>query len=858
MPAEFSVPRLRRWAPLGFGVVVCVLVIGLSVLTFRSLQLALTTAPVELFMLQDPAVQTPQQAYAATSYQPITDPSKILGYGMGSVWFRLQLSPQAGYVLDIAAPFLDQVNFYQLDAHGNVIASVETGDSRPWQSRDVPSSHLVFTVDPQAQHWLLNVHNVGSTFVPVRYVDAEQLAEQVQERQLLQAFFFGILLIAALVTFAFSWVSGDVSLSWFALLVVAIMAVQAELQGFATQWLWPNEPALNHLIDFGIPLALLACSGFVMGYFRFAQGSLGRQLFVAMQGVALLALVMMSVFVLLDAYLLQSQLKQLNVWLMQGYMLTCMLTGVWQLVRQGARAWQFLIPMVVLFSSVTLAIAQVLDWWPEQGVTAVSLELGATLAAILMAFSLVLRQYVAKDRLARTHKVLLDRNLQISQLQQAELTRNKISPFYGLGSRIALVELLTTQLESRTSRYRLLLIEWQSYDRLEGVLGRQKTQQILQTYLGHLHHYCVRHATGLVSLGPEIHQTLYALSHDKIALLILESEFARVLNSLRRLLHQQYRIDGLAPNFRPRYASILIGPEQATHAEELIARASLALSYVQRDAGHISYQSSFTDDSRQRLQILSDLTKAIQTQQLELVYQPIQELNSRQVIAVEAFLRWQHPTLGAMAPATFLPLAEEGGLISMITAWVYKEARRMANELQQQGIQVALSINLSGQDLQNPRLIGQILQHELQYPLAHRLWLEVAESAVDTHLPTVQRSIKLLKQTQTHLLMDDFGAGQSMLSKLSHLPLKAIKLDMALLSMLSSQKESILAGAIEFGRKLGLQVICEGVETQAQLNFILLHNVDAAQGYLLARPMRAEQLQHWLAAQQSPSLTSLA
>lgn len=194
----------------------------------------------------------------------------------------------------------------------------------------------------------------------------------------------------------------------------------------------------------------------------------------------------------------------------------------------------------------------------------------------------------------------------------------------------------------------------------------------------------------------------------------------------------------------------------------------------------------------------------------------------------------------------------------MITAWVYKEARRMANELQQQGIQVALSINLSGQDLQNPRLIGQILQHELQYPLAHRLWLEVAESAVDTHLPTVQRSIKLLKQTQTHLLMDDFGAGQSMLSKLSHLPLKAIKLDMALLSMLSSQKESILAGAIEFGRKLGLQVICEGVETQAQLNFLLLHNVDAAQGYLLARPMRAEQLQHWLAAQQSPSLTSLA
>ncbi|HAT40986.1 MAG TPA: hypothetical protein DCS87_04565 [Rheinheimera sp.] len=851
MPTEFTSRNTRRWTLLGFSVLLLILAAGLIALTLRSLHLPVDTAPVQLAMLQDPAVQTPQQAQQARHFEPITAPNKVLGYGLGTIWLQVQLTPTPGYQLEIAAPFLDTVNFYQLDGQGQLISKIETGDSLPWQTRGLASSNFVFAIEPNATTWLLQVRNAGGTFVPIRYANAEQLTAQNHYRQLLQGFFLGILLFAALVTLVFGYVSRDFSLGWFALLVLAITAVQAELQGFPPQWLWPETPSLNHLIDFGVPMALLASSGFVLRYFRFAKGTAARRFYDALQGLAVLMLLLMATAIVLDSYALQSQLKQLNVWLMQGYVVACLLTGMLQIRVQRARAWRFLLPMLVLLTSVLLAAARVFGWLPENGLTAVSLELGTTLASMLMALSLVINEYMAKDTLARTQKALLDRNIQISQLQQAELARNKLAPFYGLGSRTALVELLATQLATGGSRYRLLLIEWQSYDRIEAVLGRQKTQQILETYISHLHQYCARQAQGLVSFGPQAHQTLYALSQDKIALLVLDSEFARLLNSLRRLLHQKYRIDGLAPDFRPRYASILIASDQGGDAEELIARASLTLTYVQRDAGHLSYQSSFTDDSRQRLQLLSDLTKAITAQQFALVYQPVQELNSQRCVALEAFLRWQHPTQGAISPALFIPLAEEGGLMNMITAWVYKEARRMANELQAQQITVPISINLSGQDLQNPRLIGQLLQHELQYPPDQRLWLEVAESAVDTQHTAVQRSINLLKKTNTSLVMDDFGAGQSMLTKLGSLPLRAIKLDMALLSMLDTQKESILAGAIELGRKLGLQVICEGVETQHQLNFLMLHNVDAAQGYLLARPMAGDQLSSWLRQQKT-------
>lgn len=822
---------------------------GLASATLQPQQQDALSAPIQVSYVHDAAVQTAQDAAHAAGYQPLPPHDAVLGYGLGTVWFKIALQVQPGYRLHLAAPFLDDVEFYQLDDNGQVQAHLATGDSLPWSALASSSDGFVFTPTPSGRIWLVKVRNVGGTFFPVRYSDASHHMQQQQRQQLIQGFFYGILLFAAVITLLFGMVSRDDSLGWFALLVLAITAVQAELQGFTQHWLWPAQPQWNHLIDLGLPLALWACCGFVVRYFQLARATLWQRMFQWLQGAALLVLLAMICTMLLDQYLWQSQLKQLCVLLMPLYAAVCLLTGLAQLPQQRPRALQFLLPMLVLFSSILTSAAHVLGLLADNRWTVVSLELGTTCAAVLMAISLVLNEYLAKDTLARTQKALLDRNVQLSQLQQAELQRSKISPFYGLGSRLALSELLDYQLRSGNQRYRLLLVEWQSYDRIDAALGRQKTQQILQTYLSHLQQYCARHAGGLVSLGPELHQTIYALNHDKIALLVQDSEFSKVLNAIRRLLHQKYRLDGLAPDFRPRYSSILLSTEFGADAEELMAKASLTLAYVQRDAGHLSYQTSFGHDSRQRLQLVTDLAKAISQAQFELVYQPIMELNSQRCIALEACVRWPHPTQGIISPALFIPLAEEAGLMTMITAWVYKEARRMANELQQQGFHVPVSVNLSGYDLQNPRLIGQLLQHELQYPAAQRLWLEVAESAVDTRSAAVQRCIGLLKKTNTQLIMDDFGAGESMLTKLGSLPLQAIKLDMALLSLLDSQKERILAGAIELARKLQLRVICEGVETQQQLTFLLLHNVDAAQGYFLAKPMAANRVAPWLAQQ---------
>lgn len=187
-------------------------------------------------------------------------------------------------------------------------------------------------------------------------------------------------------------------------------------------------------------------------------------------------------------------------------------------------------------------------------------------------------------------------------------------------------------------------------------------------------------------------------------------------------------------------------------------------------------------------------------------------------------------------------------MIGGITAWVYKEVRRAQNQLAEQGFPLPVSMNLSALDLQNPALLVEILRNESKYPPAQRVRFELAESAIAPDSPAVQRSLQLLQKSNTLLVMDDYGAGQSMLTKLGTLPIDALKVDMTLLTLLDSNREQLLAGVIRLGQALQMRVICEGVETERQLEFLTIHGADAVQGYLIARPMPLKDLVGWLAA----------
>lgn len=839
---------------------IAVVIIALNSLAVLSYQQDIPRKTLSIALLDDPAVQSPQQALqqAPEQWQPLLEKGQQLGYDRGTLWFRLQFEPDAAFALELAAPYLDDVQFFVLNANNELVYEVQTGDQFPFANRPLPSSSLLFPIQPewvgQPYQYLFRIQNSGAIVFPLHYLQTESQLNLLQQRNVLHGFFLGLMVFASLLAVLLALVTQQHSYALFSGLLLCIAAVQAEVNGFSFQWLWPGSPQLNHLVEWGLPLAVLCCSGFVRSFFQLQSPSRLRLVLLLIEIVAFLLLAATLVCQLLAKPVVLGYLKQGTVYLMQLCVLTSICTGLVMLRRQPRRAAVFLLPMSVLMTSIVLAALRVMGVLPESALTLIALELGTTLAAILMVSSLLVEIYLEKAAIARTQQLLLERNLQLSQLQQLEIQRSKISAFYGLGSRLVLTELLNNQLANPQLHYRLLLLELQSFDQIEAVLGQQKTAEILQAYINQLQNFCQRRAPAVVSLGPAPHETIFSLSPDKLALLVQEQDFVVVLTGLRKLMNQKFSLDGISPDFKPRYASVAVNHSYGEDAEALLAHGLLALTYVEKTASHRSYQPQLAAESRQRLTLISELAKATQNQQLNLLFQPVQDIATQQASSLEAFLRWQHPTLGAISPAIFIPLAEEAGLMNNLTAWVYSQARKSQNQLHGLGFALPVSINLSAQDLANSQLIQTMLQHEQKYPKTQRVKFELAESAMNLDTPASQRSLELIKKSGTVLVMDDFGAGQSFIGKLASLPISEIKIDMALLSMLGTQKEMLLAAAIKLGKSLDLIVICEGVEHQKQYDFLTLHNADAVQGYLIARPMPLDELVVYLRSQQPNSL----
>jgi|GEM_PF-2272726 len=843
-------------------VLIAAVIIALNSLAVLSYQQEIPRKAISISMLDDQVVQTPQQALqqADQQWQPLLDKGRQLGYDRGSLWFKLQFEPDSDYALELAAPYLDDVRFYVLNASGDLLYEVHTGDQQPFAKRPLASSSLLFPIQPawvnESYQYLFRLENSGAMVFPLHYIHTEQQLALLQQRNVLHGFFLGLMVFASLLAVLLALVTQQHSYALFSALLLCIAAVQAEINGFSFQWLWPANPELNHLVEWGLPLAVLCCCGFVRSFFALHSPSRLRLVLLLIEAVAVVLLAATLVCQVLLQPVILGYLKQSTVYLMQVCVLVSLVTGLVMLRQQPRRAVVFLLPMSVLLGSIVLAALRVMGIISESALTLIALELGTTLAAILMVSSLLVEIYLEKAAIARTQQLLLDRNLLLSQLQQQDIQRSKISAFYSLGSRLVLTELLNNQLNSPNLHYRLLLIELQSFDQIEAVLGQQKTAEILQAYISQLQAFCKQRSPAVVSLGPASHETLFSLSPDKLALLVLEQDFVVVLTGLRKLMNQKFSLDGISPDFKPRYASVAVNSTYGADAEALLANGLLALTYVEKTASHRSYQPQLAAESRQRLTLISELAKATQSQQLNLYFQPVQDIATQQPSSLEAFLRWQHPTLGAISPAVFIPLAEDAGLMNNLTAWVYSQARKSQNQLWAQGFALPVSINLSAQDLANSQLIHTMLQHEQKYPKAQRVKFELAESAMNLDTPASQRSLELIKKSGTVLVMDDFGAGQSFIGKLASLPISEIKIDMALLSMLGTQKEMLLAAAIKLGKSLNLKVICEGVEHQKQYDFLTLHNADAVQGYLVARPMALDDLMVYLTAQQQSAAHS--
>jgi diguanylate cyclase (GGDEF)-like protein len=292
----------------------------------------------------------------------------------------------------------------------------------------------------------------------------------------------------------------------------------------------------------------------------------------------------------------------------------------------------------------------------------------------------------------------------------------------------------------------------------------------------------------------------------------------------------------------------------------LLVRNADAAMYRAKEKGGARYEvfdQLMRARATKRLELQSDLHRALQRGELRLEYQPEVDLRSGAVVGVEALLRWDHPVRGMLPAGEFIALAEQTGLIGPIGTWVIEEACERLHSWEQElsGSTPTVAVNISPRELAEPDLL-----HSVRAALAssgaspERLCLEITERGAMEDAESVVRTLSALKRLGVQLAIDDFGVGQSSLGYLSRFPVDVLKIDRSLMEGLGPDADCkrLVASVVGLAGSLGLASVAEGVEREEQRQELVELDCDLGQGYHLARPMPPDELEPLLAAAQRP------
>ncbi len=291
-------------------------------------------------------------------------------------------------------------------------------------------------------------------------------------------------------------------------------------------------------------------------------------------------------------------------------------------------------------------------------------------------------------------------------------------------------------------------------------------------------------------------------------------------------------------------------PLDGDDVHTLLRRADVAMYAAKEEhASHQLYAAKLDRHSRRRLTVLSDFRRALETDELVVHYQPIIDIADSRPLGAEGLVRWEHPELGLLPPIEFIPVAEQSGLISLLTRHVLERAIVQCAHWRRDGKELTVSVNVSVRDLLDrdlPRHIEQMLTaHHLP---AEALQVEITESMIMSDPDRAIATVAALRELGLQVAVDDFGTGYTSLANLKRLPITELKIDRSFVSPLLRDESDliIVRSTINLGHDLGLNVIAEGVEDELTLKRLAQLGCDLAQGYHVSKPLPADKFTDWI------------
>ncbi len=472
-------------------------------------------------------------------------------------------------------------------------------------------------------------------------------------------------------------------------------------------------------------------------------------------------------------------------------------------------------------------------------------------ATIKMALKKHQQQLVVEKSLDEVTDLLREYQIEKSHIYEDSLTK--------LPTRLMLRELfgyLSSELEnlaspdniqgSSSSSKKLMSVIFIKLDRFERILaslGNEKSDVLIKGLTQRL----TEHITSYSHEG-----VLIRLEYDEFCILLsgleqrqIASDFVKLaMDKLRQPLTTSGENSG-ENIFLTASMGISFYPFDNIEIDHLLGQAKQAMVYAQEQGGnkYKLYTSAFriiTSSNSNDLSLEAALHQAVGQNKLELYYQPKVNLITGKIHSAEALIRWDHPQLGLISPHKILPLAEACGLMDKIGDWVLETACKQTQIWHQVGFNLRIAVNLSGHQFKQSNLFHKLTQLLFEFNLdAKSLELELTEQILVENVQSNIQKLNLIKKLGIKITLDDFGTGYSSLGYLHQFPFDILKIDRCFITNINQNPKNavITKSVIEMAHQLGLKVVGEGVETQAELDFLVKHQCDEIQGYFFARPL---------------------
>jgi diguanylate cyclase (GGDEF)-like protein len=407
---------------------------------------------------------------------------------------------------------------------------------------------------------------------------------------------------------------------------------------------------------------------------------------------------------------------------------------------------------------------------------------------------------------------------------------------------------VAAQLADRSAgKVMLLFIGLDGFKPVNDSFGRRVGDQLLKAM-----------AERLQAMSAGSPGSLARVGGDEFALLLPGASKAQAATTAQRLLDQIAEPCDIEGRQTPMTASIgLVCYPDDGPSSSMLTRAEAAARYAKRNGGatFAFFEPRMLGDAREQIELLRDLRQAMARNQFELYFQPKIHAPSGEITGAEALLRWHHPERGMVSPAVFVPIAERFGLIGVLGQWVIDEACRQVRAWRDQGLRMRVAINLSVHQLRQPDLAERISKAlEANQVNPQLLTCEITESAAMEDAEGTRKIFERLAAIGVHISIDDFGTGYSSLSYLRKLPAGELKIDRSFVLDLetSADARAVVDAVVKLAQALGLKVVAEGVETEAQNRILRSLGCDELQGYLFAKPMSAKALALWAMQDEGP------